>query len=136
MNTRKEIALRLLRIFITISLGIILFPYLENLITNYLDQIILGFVFSSIVVAILAIAIFFVIKKFMVRNKIRQESYLIDIIHFILRTILLTIFVIYLLTDMKLIWISLILIGIEVFGFLLNDEFKRNKKLNNKKQKL
>ena len=127
---KKELTLRFSRIVLAMTLGIILFPYLENIITKYSDELTFTFLFSSFIITIVAVLIFFIIqliKKALLNEKERGNN-LLENIHYLLRLVLLTIFVAYGLTIFEKFWIGLILVLIEIFGMLTDNEFERNNK--------
>ncbi len=112
------------------TLGIILFPYLENIITKYSDELALTFLISIFLIKIFSILIFFIIQliKKALLNEKKRENNLLENIHYLLRLVLLTIFVVYGLTIIEKLWVGLSLIAIETFGILTNNEFERNNK--------
>lgn len=129
IGMKKELRLRFLRIVLAMTLGLILFPYIENIITKYSDEIIfLAFLFSSFVITIILIfMILKLIKKTLLNDKERENN-LLENTKYLLRLVLLTVFVAHGLSIFEKLWIGMILIAIEIFGILTDNEFERNNK--------
>lgn len=128
----KAITLRIIRIVLATVLALILFPFLKNCFTKYTDQISLIFLLSSFIVPIVAIIIYLIIKKIkknLLKNEQESKSHVLVNIQYTLRLILLTAFAVYGLTLMKIYWVIIVLLGIEIYALFFNEEFERSKKM-------
>lgn len=121
---KKELIYRIVRIVLAMTFGLILFPYLEKSLIKYTDQIVFFSLFSSIVTGVISLLTYNLIK--MIKKK-EDYNNLHENIHYIFRLILFVFFTTYGLTIFEKHWILLVLIGIEIYGILNNNEFERVK---------
>lgn len=112
------------------TFGILLFPYLEEFITKYDEEIALFFLFSSFIVSIVIFLFFLLIQSFKRWLPVDKEgeNHLFIYLYYIIRLALLTTLVAYVWTIIDKYWILLSLIAIEVYGLWSNNEFHRNQK--------
>ncbi len=133
MSIKKEVLFRIFRIGLVILLTKLLFPFTQTFFVKYFDEITLVFVLSCLLISIstgfltsLTIVSLKTIKKdtLIVKDTLTKNMYLP------LTFVLFTTYALYLKVSLNTFYIVLILIGIELYGIIVNIiKNRKNKKI-------
>jgi len=122
---KKEISLRIIKIAIALLFGILLFPYLKNIATDYFDQ--LNYFYGlllGLVVSIISLVLYFTLRTVPFFRKFDANNGLCDCIDYLESIVILTICIIIGLSILSPFWVCITFIAMETFQIV----FKKLKK--------
>jgi MFS family permease len=123
---KTEILERIFRIISATTLGIVLFPYLNDFVIDYFGELSIFFAFASLILCAFMILLFTIVHKLTFYKKLNKNGYFWKCTYQLLIIAMYTLFGVYLLTEIHAFWVCIVLIGIEAFQFVEGIFERRN----------